>query len=127
MSHSTHVGFNAPPIAALSGKLFRRYWLGAPLFDASCVVGVGHIAAAVARLMPVLLRVVFAKSGPAADAFGVGHITFATDSSRLPPCLRRNRSPMFGVGYAVASFSLAVGVPKGNDPEPVPSVRRTNG
>ena len=23
MSHSTHVGFNAPPAAALSGKLFR--------------------------------------------------------------------------------------------------------
>jgi hypothetical protein len=34
---------------------------------------------------------------------------------------------MFGVGYAVASFSFAVGVPKGNDPHPLTSVRRTNG
>jgi hypothetical protein len=74
MSHSTHVGFRLPPATAFSGKLFRWCWLGPPLLLASCTVGVGNIAAAVARLMPVLLRVVLAKSGPALAAFGVGHI-----------------------------------------------------
>jgi len=42
MSHSTHVGFSAPPTAALSGSELRENWLGPPLFEASCVVGVGH-------------------------------------------------------------------------------------
>jgi hypothetical protein len=35
--------------------------------------GVGHIANAVCKLIPVALRSILAKSGPAADAFGVGH------------------------------------------------------
>jgi hypothetical protein len=83
MSHSTHVGFRLPPATAFSGKLFRLCWLGPPLLLASCTVGVGHIAAAVARLMPVLLRVVLAKSGPAADAFGVGHILTQRSSDTL--------------------------------------------
>lgn len=67
MSHSTHVGFNCPRASqfgflrpfelgspdavgvgysfttAFSGRLFRRYCDGPPSFDASCVVGVGHI------------------------------------------------------------------------------------
>jgi hypothetical protein len=79
MSHSTHVGFRLPPATAFSGKLFRWCWLGPPLLLASCTVGVGHIATIVARLKPapglLLSRpVIFAKSGPPADAFGVGHI-----------------------------------------------------
>ena len=105
MSHSTHFGFRLPPATAFNGMLFRSYWLGPPLLLASCTVGVGHIAAAVAKLIPVLLRVVLAKSGPALDAFGVGHMWCATDSRRFPPCRLRKRSPMFGVGYAMASFS----------------------
>lgn len=35
ISHSTHVGFNAPPITAFSGKELRRNWDGPPLFDES--------------------------------------------------------------------------------------------
>ena len=97
MSHSTHVGFNAPPATAFSGRLFRWYWLGPPLLLASCTVGVGNIAAAVARLMPVLLRPTFAKSGPAADAFGVGHIAGTL------PCLSRTSRP----AIAFASSSVA--------------------
>ena len=35
---------------AFSGKLFRRNCAGPPLFDASCVVGVGHKPDAVAAV-----------------------------------------------------------------------------
>jgi hypothetical protein len=136
MSHSTHVGFNAPPATAFSGKLFRPYWLGPPLLLASCTVGVGYIAAAVAKLMPVLLRVFLAKSGPAADAFGVGHIagTLPCDFRTSRPAIalasprlacpssqarRHNRTvPSHGIW-------LALGV--GHNPDSVPAVRRTNG
>lgn len=37
------------------------------------LLGVWYIATAVCRLIPVLLRFSLAKSGPAAEAFGVGH------------------------------------------------------
>jgi hypothetical protein len=42
MSHSTHVGFNAPPATAFNGSELRENWLGPALFDASWTVGVGH-------------------------------------------------------------------------------------
>jgi hypothetical protein len=75
--------------------------------------------------MPVLLRVVLAKSGPAADAFGVGHIFAAIASTKLPPLpFRRNRSAISGVGSQPMHLS-AVGV--GNDPHSLTAVRRTNG
>jgi hypothetical protein len=118
MSHSTHVGFSEPPATALSGKLFRWYWLGPPLFDASCVVGVGHIAGT----FPCLSR----TSRPA--------IALASSSVQSPSSHRWRASrtvPSHGIcdaeGVGYISFSFAVGVPKGNDPEPVPPVRRTNG
>jgi hypothetical protein len=72
ISHSTHLGFSPPPATAFSGGVFRSICEGPPLLLASCAVGVGKIATAVAREIPVPLRSSFAKSGPAADAFGVG-------------------------------------------------------
>jgi hypothetical protein len=75
--------------------------------------------------MPVALRVTLAKSGPAALAFGVGHIFAAIASTKLPlPPFGLNRSAISGVGSQPMQAS-AVGV--GNDPDSLPAVRRTNG
>lgn len=38
----THAGLSLPPATAFSGSELRPYWLGPPLFAASCVVGVGN-------------------------------------------------------------------------------------
>ena len=72
MSHSTHVGFNAPPATAFSGRELRENWLGPALFDASWTVGVGNIRTAVSSEIPVDDRFSFAKSAPPGVAFGVG-------------------------------------------------------
>lgn len=84
MSHSTHVGFRLPPAWAASVGVFRFDSLGALHSFALCAVGVGHMATAVCKLIPVLLLPSFAKSGPAALALGVGHI-FALIASRKDP------------------------------------------
>jgi hypothetical protein len=76
---------------------------------------VGNIATAVAKLMPVLLRPTFAKSGPAADAFGVGHIA----SRRF-----RHATPRLIIDGHIW-LALVVGV--GNDPDALTAVWRTNG
>jgi len=55
MSHSTHVGFSAPPTAAFRGIEFREDWDGPPLFAASCVVGVGHIPELAMSRKPICL------------------------------------------------------------------------
>ena len=124
MSHSTHVGFSCPPAWAAS-------------------VGVGHIATAVCKLIPVLLLPSFAKSGPAALAFGVGHIFLRAIVSRLGRILPvRPAAPPWFVPYELAAgvgniqarhpgcfimdglswFAVAVGVAS-QDPDPVPLVR----
>lgn len=113
MSHSTHVGFSAPPTSAFSGFVLRSICEGAPLFFASCAVGVGHIATAVCRLIPVPLRVIFAKSGPAADAFGVGQ-SFAT----IPRSLFRPRSHSLAAPSSVRDpFVPSVARGVGNEPD----------
>jgi hypothetical protein len=124
MSHSTHVGFRLPPATAFSGKLFRWCWLGPPLLLASCTVGVGNIAAIVAsdRPPPGLLLsrpVIFAKSGPPADAFGVGHLCgVLTICVRLTPVIASVIVPPL-------CPSVALGV--AHNPHSLTSVRRTNG
>ena len=57
ISHSTHVGFNAPPTCAFSIRELREYWAGPALFFASRAVGVANrslFATAVARSSPPL-------------------------------------------------------------------------
>ena len=125
MSHSTHVGFSAPPTTAFNCRsrgfplLVRRYWLGLPLFLLPFTVGVGSITA-VCKLMD-LPRFIAAKSGPAALALGVGHILAAIASTNDPDDpLRRNRAAIAGVGTTPMQAS-AVGV--GQHPDPVALMR----
>jgi hypothetical protein len=89
ISHSTHCGFSLPLLPAMvrprppsprtasvsdiPGWALLFAVLREPLPFASPAVGVGHRATAVCKLIPVLLLVILAKSGPADDALGVGH------------------------------------------------------
>ena len=105
MSHSTHVGFRAPPTTAFNCRsrgfplLVRRYWLGLPLFLLSFTVGVGNIATTVCKLGD-LPRLSAAKSGPADDALGFGHnpdpVTLVGSacvvrSHNFPSCIKPQR------------------------------------
>jgi hypothetical protein len=55
--------------------------------------GVGHICTAVSKLMPVLLRFSFAKSGPATLALGVGHNPASVPLVRSANVVRSHNSP----------------------------------
>jgi hypothetical protein len=105
MSHSTHVGFNAPPTSAFSGLVFLLICDGGPLFDASCVVGVGQKRTACAKFNPKPLPVwclPFAK---------VAAFTSARFSSR------RSR---------VQSSRVIITAGVGHNPDPLAEVRCAN-
>ena len=155
MSHSTQFGFNDPRIsraARASCKLYRfstKYRSAWPeRLVESLACGVGQFATAVARPSPDF------GDSPARLLFpftvGVGHIVAVTTSFNgrelrcnvVSDALPERQSLAEGVGqfattssrralasgrpgfpYAIASLALGVG----NDPHPVPAVRRTNG
>jgi hypothetical protein len=86
MSHSTHVGFNAPPIAAFKGRLCRSNCEDPALFDASCAVGVGHVFTAECNVSG------WPRCRPlSCSARGVGHI------ARLPASARAAPSGLLGI------------------------------
>jgi len=93
MSQATQLGFRLPPTWAFSGRLFRSIW-----FEASWVVGVGHILAIVARL---------SRTGP----------------SRFRPPRFRPYSLAVGVGKRVGAPELRAELRVvGQDPDSIPLV-----
>jgi hypothetical protein len=124
MSHSTHVGFSEPPISALSGFVFRSICEEAPLFFASCAVGVGycfglHTAPYSVSSLP--------RCPPAhceSSERGVGYIRPRPPSKRTASVSDRLKcalllsvfrepldllSPLVGVGHNPYSFAPVIG------------------
>jgi hypothetical protein len=85
--------------------------------------GVGHIRTAVARDIPVFERPTFAKSGPAAVAFGVGQSATIIPRSTFFPRANSRIAP-FAV---LVDFDPSLDLGVGNEPDPVTSVRGANG
>jgi hypothetical protein len=99
MSHSTHVGFNAPPAAAITA------WSNLS-FD---------------RFLPFFLVKAAGLEPFAIVADGVGHNPYFA----IAPNVGRNAAPELAERLKYAPLSTVTGV--GNNPEPVASVRGTNG
>ena len=139
ISHSTHIGFNAPVSPAMVKALPKVNPKPLPFFAValhfsrlainfarsvvriSFALGVGHNATAVAKLIPFACLVRLAKSGPDGSDRGVGQIVRAdTASTSVPPS-----RPFVEVTSPPWSARVAVGV--GHDPDAVASVRSANG
>ena len=118
MSHSTHVGFNCPPITrARSGSPPLSEYLAA----------LESVMSHKGRGRPSRWRSDQSRCPPLCSlAVGVGHRIFAATASTNEPLLpfRRNRSAIPSVGATPTHLS-AVGV--GHHEDPPAEMRRTDG
>ena len=142
MSHSTHVGFNAPPACAANVGVCRLLSDGAFVSLALCAVGVDHLTIASSpTCLPSFIRraVVWGvPRGRLSLAVGVGHA--AVTSPPLVPsvlvgvghipvaAMQPRERPLWLAGFQVFAGRVshwdALGV--GNNPDSVAPVRGTN-
>ena len=122
MSHSTHAGFNVPPICSESGRLFLACVasLAFPDFQSRAVGVAKRLLGEVFPLTTWIRSPLPPRS--AMDAVGVGHIRMATTVSKFGKRYGAFATASGVIFAAIAEHDRGVG----DDPNPVPAVRGAN-